>query len=113
MIRKISILGTEYLVLKGNPKDYPILEDANAYTDIYAKQIVIDEKFDTENHGLNTHNPEAVKRKLYRHEILHAFIAESGFGYNFSSENEEDIVNWVAEQFPKMKKIFEELGILD
>jgi hypothetical protein len=51
-----------------------------------------------------------------RHEILHAFLYESGLRENSNkvyawAENEE-MVDWIAIQFPKIEKIYKELNIL-
>lgn len=111
MIDKISVLGTEYRLLKGSVEAYPNLKEANAYTDLYSKKIILDEKFGTKEDGFKSSNPESAKRKLYRHEVIHAFISESGFGYNLSEDDEESLVNWIAEQFPKMKTVFDAMGV--
>lgn len=55
-------------------------------------------------------------KKQLRHEIIHAFLAESGLQANFEHYkqfgHEETIVDWFAIQFPKIMKTFEEIGAL-
>ena len=54
------------------------------------------------------------KNRVIRHEILHAFMFESGLGYNFVWDKDgvdETIVDWYAIQYPKIKQVFEQLGI--
>ena len=57
-----------------------------------------------------------VKEKELRHEIIHAFLSESGLQSNFEHSqqfgHEETIVDWFAIQFPKIFKVFQELDIM-
>lgn len=54
-------------------------------------------------------------RKSLRHEIIHAFLFESGLGANFEHPNQfghdETFIDWFAIQYPKIKAVFEELDI--
>ena len=111
MKNEITILGQDYKLLKGTEKQYPVLKDANGYVDLYAKKIIIDETFGSPDSGFKSENPESAISHLYRHEIIHAFFSESGISYNLTNEEEESFVDWIALQFPKMKKVFEELGV--
>lgn len=111
IILNITVLGQEYKLLKGDEKQYPVLKDANGYVDLYAKKIIIDDTFTSPESNFKSECPDLALNHVYRHEIIHAFFAESGTNYNLSSDEEELIVDWIALQFPKMKKIFEELGV--
>lgn len=55
-------------------------------------------------------------RKQLRHEIIHAFLAESGLQSNYEHYkqfgHEETIVDWFAIQFPKMIKAFESVNAI-
>ena len=59
-----------------------------------------------------------IQKKTLRHEIVHAFLTESGLfnnTYNVDagwSKNEE-MVDWFAIQSPKIFKVYSELGIID
>lgn len=108
---KITILGQEYKLLTGNENQYSALKDANGYVDLYAKKIVIDETFATPENNFKSECPDLALNHLYRHEIIHAFFSESGINYNLSNDEEESLVDWIALQFPKMKKVFEELHV--
>jgi hypothetical protein len=53
-----------------------------------------------------------------RHEIIHAFLSESGLNSQShipsgSWSNDEEIIDWLAIQSPKIFKVFEELDILN
>ena len=58
-----------------------------------------------------------LKKKTLRHELIHAFLAESGLSANALSnytswaENEE-MVDWIAIQFPKILEVFKEVDCL-
>ena len=54
---------------------------------------------------------EAYKKQVTRHELIHAFLFESGLGCESWGGNEE-IVDWIAFQFPKMLHAFEEADAL-
>jgi hypothetical protein len=61
-------------------------------------------------------NLEPYCKKVLRHEIIHAFMYESGLWENSHdvegwAQNEE-MTDWIAIQFPKMQKAFEEAGAL-
>ena len=47
--------------------------------------------------------------KIIRHEIIHAYLYESGLD---SYAEDETIVDWIAAQFPKMAGTFGEVGAL-
>ena len=111
MKNKITVLGQEYKLFKGTEKQYPVLKDANGYVDLYAKKIIIDETAGTPESGFKSECPEPAVNLIYRHEIIHAFFTESGVAYNLSNDEEELLTDWIAKQFPKMKKVFEELGV--
>lgn len=117
MIKKINVLGTEYTIEYHNIKEDSKLDENEAYTDLYKKLIVMGNTEQRE--CFQDESKEKIKKiqnKILRHEIIHAFLYESGLCENSRSaiawsENEE-MVDWIAIQFPKMHKIFKELNIL-
>ena len=56
-----------------------------------------------------------LQQKQLRHEIIHAFLAESGLQSNFKHSDEfghdETMVDWIAIQWHKIEKVFDQLGI--
>lgn len=50
------------------------------------------------------------KNQVVRHEVVHAFLFESGLGNDSWAANEE-IVDWIAAMFPKLKDAFEQLKV--
>lgn len=104
MQERIEVLGEEYMVNFNTPRE--ILTDCDGTCSRYDKLISIvdiDEIFD----GGGT---EEGRQKRYaeglRHEIIHAFFEESGL--DEYSENEE-LVQWLAIQFPKILEVFNRL----
>lgn len=105
---KINILGTDYDLVQSNSGEDVMLEEADGYCDSTLKKCVIKKLLPSENSvgDLNAH-----MKRITRHEIIHAFLNESGlcaesWGYN------EEIVDWIAQQFPKVLKAFEEADAL-
>lgn len=115
---KINVLGQEYAIVQDTPKNNSKLEDKFAYVEPYAKKIVVDKTIAT-SIGVPSGRSDAIENidgfinKVYRHEIIHAFFTESGIDYNFSEDEEDFLVDWFAKQYPKIKKIFAELGVED
>lgn len=99
---KINILGTEYDIcidntlvksgLDGQCKEYDKLIQVRS-----AKNMLCEEEADE------------VKRRRFnevlRHEIVHAFFIEAGLNEYYS---DEQLVDWIAIQFPKILKAFQE-----
>lgn len=103
---KVNILGTDYEILKVNEKEYPKLSklEANGLCELFSKEIIIDSGMNPCN-GKEFSNFIAFEQKVLRHEIIHAFFHESGL---VDYTNDEDLVNWIALQFPKMLKAFQD-----
>lgn len=104
---KIDVLGTKYKIIESNSSKDSFLNDADGYCDKTTKKIVITKK------PLNCEleDWEVYRRKILRHEIIHAFLFESGLHENFEHKqfgHDETFVDWVAVQFPKMQKAFEQ-----
>lgn len=79
------------------------------YCDKSSKKIVVT----TEN--LELENFAEYQKKCLRHEIVHAFMYESGLAENWEHKNfgqEETVVDWVAIQFQKLLEIFKKVGAL-
>lgn len=99
---KINVLGTEYDVEVLKERDEYMKDNTlQGYCDKTSKRIVIcpyDNDFD---------DKEKLKENILRHELIHAFLFESGIDYGMLFHNEE-CVDFFAMQFPKLVKMFEE-----
>ena len=105
---RTNILGENYTINLNTPRE--VLTDCDGECSRYDKTISIvdiEEIFD----GNGT---EEGRQKRYaegvRHEVIHAFFEESGLD-NYS-ENEE-LVQWLAIQFPKMVEVFNAISSND
>lgn len=107
--RVVHILGVTYKILfKEDSEDFKITT-ADGYMDHSEKRIVI---------GVFEYSTDSVRdlshytKKVMRHEIVHAFLYESGIWSNaHSSKNwatDEEIVDWLAIQAPKLFEAFKE-----
>lgn len=107
---KIKVLGTEYEIIKNaKESEYPILKRADGYTDSTIKKIVIKNMEKDED---SVDDLEKYTNKVLRHEIIHAFMYESGLdGESIYARNEE-LIDWIAIQFEKMLGVFIEVGAI-
>ena len=55
---------------------------------------------------------ELQEQKNHRHEIVHAFLFESGLAENSEWAQNEEMVDWIAKQGPKLIKAWQEAGAL-
>jgi hypothetical protein len=102
---KINVLGTEYTVNVLSKKEDTFLENCDGYCDKTTKKIVVKAEDESDELG----NYAAYLKKIKRHEIIHAFLFESGLQENFKHDgwgHDETMIDWVAVQFPKMIDAF-------
>lgn len=96
MKTKINVLGVDYEIeLIEEKDDYMSSEDCDGYCDNYNKVIKV-----------LTHPFKEYENSTVRHEILHAFLYESGIELGYGNHN-EDNVNWISLQFDKIRKAVE------
>lgn len=107
---KVNVLGTEYEIKLVNPKDDAALNGADGYHDSSIREIVIDSM--EENTVGMKKNLQQYKNSVMRHEIVHEFLYESGLDVcsNGAWAKNEEMVDWIAIQFPKMMVAFMEVG---
>lgn len=102
MEKTVNILGTEYTI-KEDDLNNPILDIADGVCKTFDKEIILRRQ---EYLGGDTEQGKQYRRAhVIRHELIHAFMEESGFNYNPS----EDMVDWIAAMIPRINAVFEEL----
>lgn len=107
--RTINVLGATVRINFREAKQDKVLEECDGYYDASENLIVvkIPEK-DTMAQG----NLENYQKKILRHEIIHAFLNESGMSYCSSPAESwatnEEMVDWFAIQSPKIMAVFRE-----
>ena len=102
---KIDVLGTKYTVQVLSVKEDSFLNTCDGYCDKTTKRIVVKAKDD----GAELGNYEVYLKKVKRHEIIHAFLFESGLHENFKHDewgHDETMIDWFAVQFPKLTAAF-------
>jgi hypothetical protein len=118
MKKSVEILGTLYTLKKVSHGQDEIIErlQYGGYCDGNSKEIVLLDLKTLPDWANESREYIARKEKeTLRHEIIHAFLNESGLGWNSSpverawAKNEE-MVDWIAIQFPKILKVYKELG---
>lgn len=120
MKNSVNVLGTEYSieVHKVSEDDYLKNNRLAGYCGEESKLIVIADMSEKEYFdGMDAKEQEIYFKKTLRHELIHAFLNESGLSDSASKPmcswaKHEEMVDWLAIQFPKMKKAFEEVGCL-
>ncbi len=106
-MQKVKVLGTKYEIFDEATNDeFPLLQNMDGFHDVTNKKIVI---AGFVNELGADQDLKFVKNQVTRHEIIHAFMSESGM--EEWSQNEQ-LVNWFAIQSPKIFKVFQELDIL-
>ncbi len=115
---KVNILGTDYsIIVKKYDEDRLFTDEgAGAYCTGATHEIVCCDLSSHPDYKLDTGAAILQLEKLnLRHEIIHAFLQESGLATNASTyfgswaENEE-MVDWFAMQGLKIYKAWEEAG---
>lgn len=105
----IFILGEQWTIKEDSVKNNPMLSEVDGYTDPSIKLIVINDFKDEPQEALKA-DIDQYRREVLRHEILHAFLYESGLDHNtHTADNwaaDEEIVDWFAIQAPKIMKTF-------
>lgn len=110
-LKTVNVLGTEYTIIESSEQEDINLTDADGYCDTSIKQCVIDDAKSVEGQVGTKGDLEAYKKKVVMHELIHAFLYESGLDVETWARNEE-MVDWIAIQFPKMLKAFQDAEVL-
>ena len=111
----VNVLGTEYSIWMNVPeKEDKTLERCAGYCDKTTKRIVA---MEIDSPDCNLGAPNEYTKYIVRHELVHAFLFESGIGGDTTwevegEEHPEHMVEWIAMQFPKLLKAYQEVGVL-
>ena len=100
--KKINVLGTPYVILYQNEEENPKLIENNGLCEQYSKRIVIDDGSSAKSDPLTIENYEEFEKKILRHELIHAFLGESGLRSNSEWAENEEMVDYFAIQFEKI-----------
>ena len=117
---KINILGTEYTVTvkKYNEDEAFERRSIDGYCDSWINQIVVCDM--STYKGWEHELPETIRaaqKEVLRHEIVHAFLDQSGLADSALNPDmawakNEEMVDWIALQGPKIYKAWKEADAL-
>lgn len=119
--RKINILGTEYRIETHKVSEDSYLEDnkLSGYCGEEEKLIVVADMSEEKYFPyMDETEKEAYRKRTLRHEIMHAFLNESGLSdssnqYGGAWAKNEEMVDWFAIQSPKIFEVYLELGLVN
>ena len=111
-MKKVKILGTEYKICLDVP-DEEMPKNADGCMDQSIHTIKI-AKFEQDRNSVE--DLDEYRKKVLRHEIVHAFLYESGM-WNCSGATDmwgmdETITDWIDIQSPKIFEAFKEVDCL-
>ena len=109
----LSILGNKWK-LKVVPRHLdPMFETVDGYCDRSDRTMYVAE--DSTRTIDDLKNWPEYQKVVKRHEIIHAFMFESGLAqdmYHTPYGHDEAEIDWMAIQFPKMMQVFEKAEAL-
>lgn len=117
---KVNVLGTDYEILmkKYEEEEAFSRRKIDGFCDNYCKEIVL---CDMHTYPGWEHEEERtieiVQKQILKHEIVHAFLGESGLCdsahiYDGAWPKNEEMVDWIANQGEKLYKAWQEAGAL-
>lgn len=117
---KVNILGTEYTIkiVKISKCELLLENNWSGSCNSITKEILIGDTNEEKYFGKMTDKEkELTTKETIRHEIIHAFLNESGLQdssmqYCNAWAKNEEMVDWIAIQFPKMLEVFKKVGCI-
>lgn len=110
--RTVNILGTQWTIKEQSESENELLKGCDGYSDWTTKEIVVEREMCG-----TLGNMEAYIKKVLRHEIVHAFLLESGLHEASSCTDawatSEEMVDWIARQGQKIYHAWKEAGALE
>lgn len=103
----VRILGAIWVVRSATETEEPRLEGVNGFTDWTTRTICLEK-----NTQGNLGNMETCMNKVIRHEVVHAFMFESGLGDSFEHKyfgHEETIVDWIAYHMENIVSVIKDI----
>ena len=114
---RVSVLGVQYSLEYRTKAQAPDLDDCDGYCDTSVKRCVVRKYTAAERREPGTKKDlDAYMRKCMRHELVHAFLYESGLSINSLTgdgwASNEEMVDWMAIQGPKLYDAWKRAGCL-
>ena len=108
---EVVVLGSVYQIVEQTAEENPLLEDCDGCCDWTVRQIHIRREIEG-----TLCNMERYMKKVLRHEIVHAFLLESGLDFCTTAETwarNEEMVDWLARQGEKIYAAWGNAGALE
>lgn len=116
----VGVLGTDYSisVCKVSEDNYMKENRLAGYCCEESKKIVVADMSEADYFpSMDEKEQEVYKKKVLRHELIHAFLNESGLSDSANAftgawAKNEEMIDWLAIQAPKIIKAFREVNAL-
>lgn len=109
---KVNIFGFTWTIKEQTSTENRLLTDYDGYCDWTSRTIALRSDLNS-----NFDNIEAYKRKVCRHEIVHAFLCEAGLNEcshgNECWARDEEMVDWFANTGPTIYKAWKDAGAVE
>lgn len=106
LLKVVPVLGVPYSIYQGTTVDCPDLCDCDGFCDTTIKQIMVFDPMEVSGRPGAKADLANYQRKVIRHELIHAILFECGLSNNSPWAENEEMVDWVAIQFPKLLAMF-------
>lgn len=107
--KTVNILGSKWTIKEQSKDENELLKNCDGYCDWTVREIVVEREVQG-----NLKDMEKYINKVTRHEIVHAFLFESGLAecsYETDSwAQNEEMVDWIAKQGLKIYKAWQDAG---
>lgn len=107
---KVNVLGTDYTIVLVIDAVDKRLAYIDGFCDDTTKEIYVDNYEAHQDEPHKKSNLDVQIKKNIRHELVHAFLFESGLAENSPWAQNEELVDWIAIQGPKLWKAWQEAG---
>lgn len=104
---KVDILGTEYTLTVCDEHER-LDEYCDGLCDETTKEMLVKSYAGDRDDPTAKKNLDVQVKKNKRHEIIHAFLFESGLAENSPWAQNEEMVDFFAIQFPKIAKVIQQ-----
>lgn len=116
----VDILGTTYkIIIKKISEDEDLKNRRlSGRCNRFHHEIIVADMEETEYFGELTETEKTeYKKEVLRHEIVHAYLNESGWSTTrmfsgLDGRQTNEMVDWIALQFPKMIDTFKQAGAI-
>ena len=104
--KTVNVLGTDYSVIFANDQEEPRLCGIDGICDDSTKEIYVDDMIKAAQLPDSKKDLETYRKKVVRHELTHAMLSESGLQSESDWARNEEMVDWIAIQGPKLMEVW-------